>query len=109
MHGAQFLQTLKQIRAYNEHIALLVQKTQSSMAKHRYMQSFAEDPANFLKKWMGSQRRDMEVILGERWGGEEGTTMGGSEFRRGGRDGVWGSEKVREAVGLMVSKEAKRA
>ena len=72
------------------------------------MQSFAEDPANFLKKWMGSQRRDMEVILGERWGGEEGTTMGGSEFRRGGMDGVWGSEKVREAVGSMVSKEGKR-
>ena len=108
LQGPLAIQTLKEIRAYNDQIALLVQKMQASMAKHKFLQNFAENPATFMKKWMASQRRDMEVILGERWAGDEGGTMGGTEFRRGGVNGIWGSEKVKEAVGLMVAKEAKR-
>ena len=108
--GPDAIKTMKNIRAKDEEIALLVQKMQVSLVKHKFMKSLSEDSATFMKKWMASQRRDMEVVLGERWGGEEGTPiMGGSEFRRGGKDGVWESEKVREAVAMMVSKEAKRA
>lgn len=81
---------------------------QASLAKQKFLQNFSVDPATFMKKWMASQRRDMETILGEKWGGEEGGAIGGTEFRRGGTDGIWGSDKVREAVGLMVAKEGKR-
>jgi len=28
----------------------------------------------------------------------------GEEFRRGGKDSVWGTEHARESVGLMVAK-----
>lgn len=43
----------------------------------------------------------MEVILGEAGKGEESM---GEEWRRGGKSGVWGTENVRESVGLMVQK-----
>lgn len=54
---------------------------------------------------MGSQKRDLEVVLGEggRYEGDVGMGLGG-EWRRGGRGGVWGTEQVREGVGLMVAK-----
>lgn len=58
---------------------------------------------------MGSQKRDLEVVLGES-GRFEGDVAGmglGSEWRRGGQSGVWGSEIVREGVGLMVQKAVK--
>jgi len=99
-------QTLHSIRALDSSVALTIQALQASKAKHAFMDSMSKDPAGFLKRWMGSQRRDMEVMLGERWGVDEGG-MQGREWRRGGGGGVWGTEGVRESVGLMVSKETK--
>lgn len=63
----------------------------------------SKDPANFVKRWMSSQRRDLEVILGEATigGGEDGR---GEEFRRGGSSGVWGTPVVNEAVRYMLAK-----
>lgn len=55
---------------------------------------------------MASQKRDLEIVLGES-GRLEGDVPGaglGGEWRRGGQRGVWGSEAVREGVGLMVQK-----
>ncbi len=54
---------------------------------------------------MSSQKRDLEIVLGEsgRYEGDTGYGLGG-EWRKGGRAGVWGSEQVREGVGLMVAK-----
>ena len=78
-----------------------------SKARHTFFKSLEKDPVNFIKRWTASQKRDLEVILGEatRGGGEDG---GGEEFRRGGQKGVWGSETVRESVGLMVAKVGKK-
>lgn len=78
-----------------------------SKARHTFFRSLEKDPANFLRRWSASQKRDLEVILGEatRGGGEDG---GAEEFRRGGDAGVWGSETVRESVGLMVAKAGKK-
>jgi hypothetical protein len=39
-----------------------------------------------------------------RGGGEDAS---GEEFRRGGKDGVWGSENVRESVNLLLSARAR--
>lgn len=65
----------------------------------------SRDPVGFLHKWISSQKRDMEVILGEggRFAGDQEGMMG-EEWRKGGHRGVWGSEGVRESVGLMVGK-----
>lgn len=66
----------------------------------------SKDPVGFVKRWMGSQRRDLEVILGEggRFQGDWGTGEKGlrGEWRRGG--GIWGGRDVSEAVGVMVGK-----
>ena len=62
----------------------------------------SKDPAGIVRRWCASQKRDLEVMLGDttRGGGEEMA----EEFRRGGKDGPWGGQQVRESVGLMVAK-----
>jgi SWI/SNF-related matrix-associated actin-dependent regulator of chromatin subfamily D len=81
----------------------------------------ASDPVNFLKRWISSQKRDLEVILGEatrpgvRW--PETVTADntvplderalGDEWRRGGKDGVWGSQVAKESVGLFLARGGK--
>ena len=98
-----FPATLRQISTLDEQLAGIIQAVNHSKSKHAFFTSMSKDPATFLRRWNSSQKRDLEVILGEgtRGGGEDGS---GEEFRRGGRHGVWGSNHVRESVGLMVSK-----
>ncbi|KAI9811734.1 MAG: hypothetical protein M1827_005279 [Pycnora praestabilis] len=95
--------TLEEIRALDEQLALIIQKIAHSKAKHGYFTSMSKDPAGFVRRWISSQSRDLEVILGEatRGGNEEGQ---GEEFRRGGADGVWGTDHVRESVGLWLAR-----
>ncbi|SLM34260.1 swi-snf complex subunit [Lasallia pustulata] len=102
-----YLPTLQRIADLDSQIAVLVQAVVHSKARHTFFRSLEKDPANFLRRWSASQKRDLEVILGEatRGGGEDG---GAEEFRRGGDAGVWGSETVRESVGLMVAKAGKK-
>ncbi|MCJ1353271.1 MAG: SWI/SNF complex component snf12 [Icmadophila ericetorum] len=94
--------TLRQIASLDEQLAATVQAINHSKAKHAFFSAMSKDPATFVRRWTSSQKRDLEVILGEatRGGGEDGV---GEEFRRGGKNGVWGTEIVRESVGLMVS------
>lgn len=66
-------------------------------AKHDFFLSLARDPANFLRRWTGSQRRDLEVILGDEVGE-------GEEWRWGGKEGVWGGEGVVGAVGVWAAR-----
>ena len=61
----------------------------------------SKDPATFVKRWVSSQKRDMENILGDSRV-PLGTEWVADEFRRGGKDGVWGSENVKETVQLLV-------
>lgn len=100
------LQTLKQISAYDEHLALLIQALGASQRKCQFLDGYKRDPVTFVKRWMTSQKRDLEVVLGEsgRFEGEVAGMGLGGEWRRGGQGGVWGSDVVREGVGLMVQK-----
>ena len=93
------------LNTQDDALALLIQALAHSKAKHAFLTAMSKDPALFVKKWIGSQRRDLEVILGEAGRGEEGL---GEEWRWGGRGGVWGTEVVGESVGLMVSKQGGR-
>lgn len=94
---------LRQIAQLDEQLAVIVQALQHSKARHTFFKSMSKDPGGFVNKWVKSQRRDLEVILGEaaRGGGEDAT---GPEFAKGGQDGVWGSEPVHEAVRYMLAK-----
>ncbi|KAF2749849.1 SWI-SNF complex subunit [Sporormia fimetaria CBS 119925] len=97
------IESLEQIRAIDEQIALIMTAISQSKAKHAFFTNMAKDPVNFLKRWLSSQKRDLEVILGEasRGGGEDAS---GAEWWRGGDDGVWNSEVAKESVGLWLAR-----
>lgn len=98
------LTTLKDLTSMDEDLALLVQKINNTNAKRKFYDNLSKDPAGFVQRWVGSQRRDLEVILAEavRGGGEDG-----EQWRKGGQDGVWGSEVARESVGLWLARNQK--
>lgn len=95
---------LKKIVQIDEDLALLVQKIHQTNAKRKFYDNLAKDPAAFVKRWVSSQQRDLEVILAEatRGGGEDAT---GEEFRRGGKDSIWTSKQTEETVGLWLAKQ----
>lgn len=97
---------LQTIVRTDEDLALLVQKVHQTNAKRKFYDNLAKDPTSFIKRWTSSQQRDLEVILAEatRGGGEDATN---EEWRRGGPDGVWGSELARESVGLWLARNSK--
>ena len=66
----------------------------------------ARDPVTFTKRWMASQKRDLEIILGEDGKFTDSADLAG-EWGRGGRGGVWGGDEVKEAVSVMVQKPDK--
>jgi SWI/SNF-related matrix-associated actin-dependent regulator of chromatin subfamily D len=120
-HSADTTATLEQISKLDEQLAFVVQAIAQSKGKHTFFTSLAGDPLNFLKRWISSQKRDLEVILGEatrpgvRWPKEMTPNNEvpfderalGDEWRRGGKDGVWGSQVAKESVGLFLARGGK--
>ena len=103
--SSQTAQNLRQINALDDQLAVIIQGIQHHKAKHTFYKNFNRDPVGFLKKWYSSQQRDLSVILGEMERGD----VAGLEFAKGGRDGVWGSEIVGEAVRYKLARgEASR-
>ncbi|KKK12015.1 SWI-SNF complex subunit (BAF60b) [Aspergillus rambellii] len=99
----QYTAGMRQIALLDDQVALIIQALTHSRAKHSFFTALSKDPATFVRRWINSQRRDLETILGEagRGGGEDGS---GPEFRRGGADGVWDTVVAREAVRYMLAK-----
>lgn len=99
----QYSAGLRQIAALDDQLALIVQALMHSRAKHAFYSALSKDPVTFLRRWLNSQRRDLEMILGEatRGGGSDGS---GPEFRRGGQDSVWDSAVAGEAVRYLLAK-----
>jgi hypothetical protein len=95
---------LKDVAILDEQVAHVIQAVSISKAKHMYFTSLSQDPANFVRNWLSSQRRDLEAIMGEatRGGGEDAT---GDEWRRGGKDSIWATTNARESVNVMLSKQ----
>lgn len=94
---------LRQVSALDDQLAVVVQALTHSKARHAFFQSLSQDPANFIRRWTSSQKRDLEVIMGEatRGGGEDGS---GPEFRRGGANSAWDTPVAAEAVRYMLAK-----
>lgn len=94
--------SLREIASLNDNLALFVQKIGESKAKHTFFTKLGKEPGVFVQKWMSSQKRDLEVIMGEAMrGGDEDAQS--EEFRRGGKDGVWGTQHVKESVNLILA------
>jgi len=94
---------LKEVGMLDDELALIVQAAANSKGRHTFFTSVSQDPVNFVRHWISSQKKDLEVITGEaaRTGGDD---ISGDEWRRGGRDGIWGSANARESVTVMLSK-----
>lgn len=99
----QYAAGMRQIAVLDDQLALIIQALTHSRAKHAFYTALSKDPVNFIRRWMNSQRRDLETILGEatRGGGEDGC---GPEFRRGGSNSIWDTPAAREAVRYMLAK-----
>ncbi|KAF1812273.1 hypothetical protein P152DRAFT_382485, partial [Eremomyces bilateralis CBS 781.70] len=94
--------TLQQLAALDDALAANVRAINESRLKHAFFDAMAADPVGFVRRWISSQTRDLEILMGELPGfGEEGR---GEEWRRGGETGVWGSREAREGVGLWVAR-----
>ena len=96
--------TLQKVQALNDEAAVIVQALGQSKAKHGFLDGVARDPVGVLQKWVGSQKRDLDVILGE---GARGGDPTGDEWRVGGERGVWAGEGVRQTVQLMMSSKGR--
>ena len=125
-HSADTAATLEQISKLDDQLAFVVQAIAQSKGKHTFFTSMASDPVNFLKRWISSQKRDLEMILGEatrpgvRLPLETRTSDGkdqhpvpfderalGDEWRKGGQEGVWGSQVAKESVSLFLARLGK--
>ncbi|KIV79059.1 hypothetical protein PV11_06647 [Exophiala sideris] len=91
---------MRQIQKIDEELAVLIQKMYHIKAKHTFFSSMAKDPIGFIDKWLASQKKDLSGILGEMEKGD----VAGMEFAKGGPEGVWNSEVVREAVRYRLAK-----
>ncbi|KAI3327567.1 hypothetical protein HD806DRAFT_483250 [Xylariaceae sp. AK1471] len=103
LNNAGYVGMLKEVASLDEQLAIVVQAVHVSKAKHEFLKSLSEDPATFVRNWLSSQKRDLEVILGEamRGGGED---TNGDEWRKGGKGSVWGTINARESVNALLSR-----
>jgi SWI/SNF-related matrix-associated actin-dependent regulator of chromatin subfamily D len=103
LNNPQYATTLKQVNLLDEQLARLVQAISMSKAKHSFFSSLSEDPANFVKSWLSSQKRDLEIIMGE--AASDAENVAGDEWRRGGNSSVWNSQNARESVNVLLSRQ----
>ncbi|GAA5809991.1 hypothetical protein MFLAVUS_003406 [Mucor flavus] len=58
-------QTQKEIMGLDDKIVQCVQSINNSKIKRDFLVQFSKEPVEFINKWIASQARDLEVILGE--------------------------------------------
>jgi SWI/SNF-related matrix-associated actin-dependent regulator of chromatin subfamily D len=94
---------LKEVAGLDDQLATIVQAVHVSKAKHAFLTSLSEDPATFVTDWLSSQKRDLDIVMGEamRGGGEDAS---GDEWRKGGKESVWSTSNAKESVSVMLAK-----
>ena len=96
--------TLREITNLDDQLALTIQAIAHSKAKHGFFTAMSKDPAGFLRRWTSSQKRDLEVIVGEGARGVADDGLQGEQWRKGGPTGVWATQGVRESVELWLAR-----
>ncbi|GAB7357614.1 hypothetical protein MBLNU459_g0114t1 [Dothideomycetes sp. NU459] len=99
------LASLRAITQLDDDLALMVQKVNHTNAKRKFYDSLARDPTSFIKRWVSSQQRDLEVILAEGGRGNGVEEWAGEEFRKGGKDSIWAGTLAKESVGLWLARQ----
>lgn len=101
--SAQYAAVLKEVASLDEQLARLIQAIAVSKAKHSFFTSLSEDPATFVRNWLSSQKRDLEIIMGEASRGSDEAAFG-DEWRKGGANSVWATQNARESVNVLLSR-----
>lgn len=107
IYSTTWAQMLKKIADLDKDLGVMMQAVAMHKAKHTFLTSMCDDPVGFVRAWLSSQKRDLEVIMGEatRGGGAGAAeTVTGDEWRRGGRDSVWNTPNARESVNVLLAK-----
>ncbi|KAI8143117.1 hypothetical protein BJV82DRAFT_611421 [Fennellomyces sp. T-0311] len=65
MNSVASTQLQKEIMQLDDKIVQCVQSINNSKIKRDFLMQFAQNPVEFINKWIASQARDLEVILGE--------------------------------------------
>lgn len=100
-------QALQQISRLDDNLAVMIQNIKHAKAKHDFFQTMSEDPVNFTNRWISSQKRDLDVILGAGpWGEEDWQS---AAWRKGGEHGPWGSSEAWEGVGAYLTRQDQHA
>lgn len=58
-------QVQKEIMGLDDKIVQCVQSINNSKIKRDFLMEFSKEPVEFINRWVASQARDLEVILGE--------------------------------------------
>lgn len=59
----------KQIRDLDQTLLQTTQKLADAQAKRDFLAAFALDPHTFIRKWLDSQARDLDLLLGDHMAG----------------------------------------
>lgn len=86
---------LREISQIDEQIAVLVQGLNHSKAKRDFWHAMSVDPAGFVKRWVSSQKRDLDTLSGETGGNVEDEETRRREF----------FDKVGENVYLLLARQ----
>ncbi|KAH7096157.1 SWI/SNF complex 60 kDa subunit [Auriculariales sp. MPI-PUGE-AT-0066] len=74
-------ESLKAIQEIDDEVAQVAQMVRNAKEKRDFLLQFAEDPVKFVDRWLASQSRDLEVVLGNEHGVKE-EDMRRSDFFR---------------------------
>ena len=105
INNAEYGDILKNVSDMDEGLGKIVQSIAVSKVKHSFLTSLGEDPANFVKSWLSSQKRDLDVIMGEAARSGTDNLAATDEWRRGGDGSVWTTQNARESVNVLLSKQ----
>jgi len=104
LNNAGYASMLKDAASLDDQLATIVQAIHVSKSKHAFLTALSEDPTTFVRNWLSSQKRDLEIIMGESMrGGSD--NFAGDEWRKGGRDSVWNTVNARESISVMLAKQ----
>lgn len=82
-----------EIHAMDEQIGLTIQELANSKLRRDFFTQMSSDPSGFINRWIGSQARDLEIVLGDK-------EFQSEEVRRA---GYYQSEDLKESIFLLVN------
>ncbi|KAK9468487.1 hypothetical protein V1512DRAFT_235379 [Lipomyces arxii] len=82
-----------EIHALDDQIGLTIQELVTAKLRRDFFTQMAHEPAEFVNRWIGSQSRDLEIVLGDR-------ELQSEEVRR---SGFYTSEDLKESIYLLLN------